>query len=126
MKKTILFFTENHLQGGGNKYFVDLINSIPSGTNAHILTNKNGFFDVDRKRLKVAVEENVLFVFNSLFLSRFAQYKIAERIGHLVAPFVFLLNYCWFLIVLVRSKPALVVSNNGGYPGAESTLAMIA
>jgi glycosyltransferase involved in cell wall biosynthesis len=129
MHNRILFFTENHVFGGGNKYFVDLINSAPKDAAIHIVTNESGFFFGDRKRLQATAAVSSVSLFSNRFITGRkwpgGLTRIMVKVAELFLPLVFLLNVIRLVRRLQQHRPCFVVSSNGGYPGAESTMAMV-
>jgi glycosyltransferase involved in cell wall biosynthesis len=128
----LLVFTENYARGGGNRYLVDLINSVESAyANIALLSNKGGMFAEDRRRLSGAVDVQSIFLvtrpqINHLLscipprVLRFLLIPLA-----LFEPFFFIANILALRIRLRRLKPTCVLSCNGGYPAAYSSLAMV-
>jgi glycosyltransferase involved in cell wall biosynthesis len=113
--------------GGGNKYLVDLITAIENDFDVFILTNKNGFFEANRKELSnVVIHSRPVFKVNVQRFSKHPRLKwTLNKCADLILPFILVLNIISFLFYLKKAKPQLSVSCNGGYPAAESTLAMV-
>lgn len=127
----ILFYTDNFLPGGGNRYFIDLINAASSTyEDISILTNKGGLFEEDLQRLKkeIKITEINRVSRESFAETLFGQTKLANYLrifGLVLKPFFFIINYYKFKRLLKRDKPNLVISSNGGYPAAESSIALV-
>ena len=99
MRKRIQFYTDNPVQGGGNKYFVDLIKSVQDDYEVHIATNKNGFFEGDRKQLSnVAVCSVPVFKWAS---GKFQSNLWLAKVTTLVLPVFFILNVFSFVFLVL-------------------------
>lgn len=128
----LLIFTENYARGGGNRYLIDLVNSIADGYGEIIIaSNRNGIFPEDIHRLQRSVALwPVIFITRSLlsnglrFISASGRRIILSPLI-LLEPLFFLGNAAAFFFLLQRVKPSCVVSCNGGYPAAQASLAMV-
>ena len=71
--KRLFVFTENYAQGGGNRYLVDLLNSISFKFNEILVfANKGGIFDADLSRLNCEISlGSLFFITSSLILNKF-------------------------------------------------------
>jgi glycosyltransferase involved in cell wall biosynthesis len=129
MRKKLTFFTDNPFFGGGNKYFVDLMNGAAAGHEIEVFTNRNGFFEGDRKRLSATavVKTTRIFKIDRLRSKLLKRKWLApfNKLVDLTLPLLLLLNVIQFVFLLRKSRPALVFSSNGGYPAAESALSMV-
>lgn len=134
--KRIVFFTENYAKGGGNRYLIDLINSLPEWQYEIFLYSNIGGIDYDdTARLRRKTEINHLFFITRAFLL----YKINFFIGNkyillkkligisflFFEPFLFLVNILIFIRFFKKNKPDIIFCCNGGYPAAKSCLAMV-
>jgi len=124
-----LFYTENYVYGGGNKYMVDLMNGLMRDSVSIVLwCNKKGFSENDKNNLELPIIckfINVLNVklsknVNSIFINRFIYF-----ISIVIEPFLGFLNMVFFVLQLLRERPDKVIVCNGGYPAARSCLSMI-
>ena len=121
-----LFYTENFVPGGGSKYFIDIINaSIPQYDEITIVSNKGGLFPQDKGRLLKPVK---CIEWNTITRDQF-KFKMLPKIinayRYFIVPIIYQLNKQKFKRLIELEKPDVIISCNGGYPGAESTLALI-
>ncbi len=130
--KKLFVFTENYAQGGGNRYLVDLINSISyKYQKILVYANKGGIFDTDVLRLNCEVSLGTLFfVTHSLVLNKFRHSNVivislAKLIFLLLDPILFVINIISFLLAFVKHKPTQILVCNGGYPASRACLAMV-
>jgi len=129
--KRLLVFTENYLYGGGNRYLVDMVNGISHRFDEVVIANnKGGLFKEDIERLcgRFVILDVVVFGRGRLFGLLSALPNIARvvifRMSAILDPLLFLLNLLSSFMLLARVRPTAVLSCNGGYPGAGSTVAM--
>jgi glycosyltransferase involved in cell wall biosynthesis len=130
--KRLFVFTENYAQGGGNRYLVDLVNSISFKFNEILVfANKGGIFDADLSRLKCEISlGSIFFITSSLILNKFKHLNskilnFYKCLFILFDPIIFILNIISYLITLVKLKPNKVLVCNGGYPASRACLAMV-
>ena len=121
-----LFYTENFVPGGGSKYFIDIINaSIPQYDEITIVSNKGGLFPQDKGRLLKPVK---CIEWNTITRDQF-KFKMLPKIinayRYFIVPIIYQINKQKFKGLIELEKPDVIISCNGGYPGAESTLALI-
>ncbi|MBU3585133.1 glycosyltransferase family 4 protein [Polynucleobacter sp. AM-26B4] len=130
--KKLFVFTENYEQGGGNRYLVDLVNSVSfKFEEILVFSNKKGIFHTDLSRFNREVNlATLFFITSSLILNKFKHlnsrllnfYKI---LFNFLDPILLALNVIFFLLPLIRSKPNKVLVCNGGYPASRACLAMV-
>lgn len=128
---TLLAYTENYHQGGGNRYLVDTVNALaPCFGRVVIAANPGGLFHDDLARLKAAAETETVGVvtvsaaYESRRHGRFSR-ALLVNLARLTEPLLFALNTLTCLRLIARLRPTLVFAHNGGYPAARSTLAMV-
>ncbi len=134
-REKILIYTENYEVGGGNRYLVDIINSIPMSYEVVVASNLGGIFKVDFGKI---VREYTYTSVNVLSIVRLDRFPIAIilkrlKIWRAVRLFLSRLLPCYarhanatkFLQLLDDVKPDLVISCNGGYPAALSCLDLV-
>lgn len=132
--KRILIYTENYEAGGGNKYMVDIINSIPEGINLVIASNKNGVYKNDFSSIKRPYSYYPLNV--KTFVNLLSKLEITKTQNLIISIFKQLLflfiipyykfyNSILFKRILKKEKPNLVLSCNGGFPAALSCLDLV-
>ena len=119
----IVFVTENHTFGGGNRYVEDLINSFSSEfPETHLICNKEAinFFNLHRIKRPLA-KIHLIKIFNLSEKIRRMQRPVRILLRVLLTPFYLLAN----LISLVslkrkisRLNPDFIVLANGGYPAS--------
>lgn len=121
-----LFYIENYVFGGANKYFVDIINASLSVFDEIVVTyNPGGFFPEDKLRIQRPLE------FRELNVVTRDQFKIAgipkllNAYRYFLVPLIYWVNKKKFKKILSEENPDYVIACNGGYPGAESVLAII-
>lgn len=131
----VLIYTENYLPGGGNRYLIDIVNSIDSDKEVFILSNKNGLFPFDLKRIKREYNyQEIPVITLPLIYSKLKKQKkiIRLSIGLFIKCFRF------FLVFLLKKKNTLLLNNkievikpeiifscNGGYPGGYTCFDLI-
>lgn len=132
MKKRILCYTENYDIGGGNKYLIDVINSLDQSLYEVILvSNKNGFYPFERNKIhrKIIYDEisifSISFIAEKLKKMRRNFRRLILVFVYLVKPLFYLLNIYIFIKLLNEYQPWVVHSFNGGYPAARSCLALV-
>lgn len=128
----LFIYTENYARGGGNRYMIDIVNSIYDLFDKVMLTcNPGGIYDSDIKHLKTKLEvKNIPVITRPRIINRF-RYPLKlmqlsiKLLTLLLEPLMFIYNIVLFIIVLRKTKPVLVISCNGGYPAALSTLSLV-
>lgn len=130
--RRLLVFTENYALGGGNRYLIDLINSIAfKFKDIWVLANNKGIFDVDLSRLNCEVNTGSLFfITSSLVLSKCKNLNsqilnFCKFFFILLDPIIFVLNVTSFSVTLIKLRPDKVLVCNGGYPASRACLAMV-
>ena len=132
--RKIVVYTENYQRGGGNQYFIDVINSLPENSEIIILSNKGGIFEQDFNKIKgvytylalpiwsvhTLVYKPLKILTNTYFLFF---YKVCTLIFRVPLVWIFKkINYNTLSKSIKTFKPDLIISCNGGYPGALSCL----
>lgn len=131
-KRRLLVFTENYARGGGNRYCVDLINSLADCYDEIVLaSNDGGIFPDDIARLPSDV---VLRPARFMTRSR-ARHAMAGLRKPIRAPWLFALSVAEPALFAANVKmlgaliddvqPDAVLGCNGGYPAARATLSMM-
>jgi glycosyltransferase involved in cell wall biosynthesis len=130
--RRLLVFTENYALGGGNRYLIDLINSISFKCKEIVVfANKRGIYDVDLSRLSCEVTlGSLFFITSSLVLNKFKHLNskiltFCKFLFLLFDPIIFVFNVSSFLLVLTKLRPNKVLVCNGGYPASRACLAMV-
>jgi len=134
-KVSHLFYTDNLVLGGGNQYFVDMINAAyRTIENILVVTNNHGFFKEDYERLR---KKTIVISINRINSQSLAKFfisvqvqsvlikKISIFISKILSPLYFVFNAIIFVRLLKKHEPEYVIASNGGYPAAESVLAMV-
>lgn len=119
----VVFITENHTFGGGNRYVEDLINSFSVVfPETYLICNKGGFrfFNLDRLKKKLSATDEVSIFNLSEKIRRLSRWQRALLKIALLPFFIFLNTLSLFSL---RKKinllaPDLVVLANGGYPAS--------
>ncbi len=131
-RRRLLVFTENYARGGGNRYCVDLVNSLAGSYDEIVLaSNDGGIFPEDSARLAANVVVTTVG-----FLTRSRARHALRRLPKLVrAPWLLILSLTepvlfWANVGALRRfirkhRPDAVLGCNGGYPAAKATLAMV-
>lgn len=135
MSKKILIYTENYARGGGNRYLVDIINALPLTWNVLIVSNENGVYESDFDLINRSYEYRAIKIFSmkcfEVVLLKIRKksafiFKILRRLLPLFFLFLFKKKNINILFHLLDEiNPDLVISCNGGYPGAFSCLDLI-
>ncbi|MBK9521666.1 MAG: glycosyltransferase family 4 protein [Rhodocyclaceae bacterium] len=127
----ITFFFENYVVGGGSKYVLDCVNSALLLTNdVQIVSNETAFTKDEIDSLKTPVVQSTLklaerrAIAESLF-GQAALSALFRRSLVFFSPIILLINVATIFVCLRKTKPDLLVSCNGGYPAAESSLAAV-
>jgi glycosyltransferase involved in cell wall biosynthesis len=133
--KKILIYTENYVPGGGNRYLVDIVNSIDSDIELYILSNKKGLFNHDFKRIKRNYhyqDIRVLTIPNIyICLERMNKILRIPLIFSVKFFSIFLKVYFKIFNISLLSRaitaigPDIILSCNGGYPGGFSCLDLV-
>ena len=130
--KILLVFTENYMRGGGNRYLIDSVN----GVSRHfdkvvIVSNRGGLFREDLDRLNCEISLYARRIVSRAYSLKFLEIlpdfsrTIIIKAFKPLDPLFFFINFINLLFLLRKIKPTAVLSCNGGYPAAYSTLAMI-
>lgn len=131
---SLLVFTENYARGGGNKYLIDLVNSVQNRySDIRVLSNKNGIYPEEKLRFIGNCNfQSLPFMTGPVLLNSFGMHtqkslfsKILKALFLLLDPLFFLINVSIFSIVLFKLKPSRVLSANGGYPASKGCLALV-
>jgi glycosyltransferase involved in cell wall biosynthesis len=130
----LLFFTENYSKGGGNRYLIDLINSLAKDEDeVFLISNIGGIFPEDTRRLKRRVKHNSIIFITRIFLfSRINYFGFYNKFWRrlisiplfLLEPFFGAYNIFRFTLLCYQLKPDRVIACNGGYPAAKTCIAM--
>lgn len=131
--RNILFYTENYERGGGNQYFIDLLNSIPRECVVDVLSNSGGLYREDFEKLKYTLDYREIDI-----LSISNWYRIAKdkKWFNLLRIFAHSTKYILLIIFhhinsrrlkkfLSFNQYDLIISCNGGYPGGLTCLDLI-
>ncbi len=128
----LLVFTENYVKGGGNRYMIDVVNGLGGHYDQVVLvSNKNGIFQDDTGRLNRPAICRPVWVISRSSIDhalRFMHPMVRRIILApliLLEPFFFLLSLIRLGLLLRSVNPDFVLSCNGGYPAAQSSLAMV-
>lgn len=127
----ILFYLENHVYGGGSKHCIDLINATLTITkDVVLLMNIEALTDQEKQKWKTVLKIDYVntinrAIFCKKWLGNSSLKAIIRKIAFFLSPFILLANIIFLFMKLSLWKPDIIVSCNGGYPGAESCLAMI-
>ncbi|MBS3956571.1 MAG: glycosyltransferase [Clostridiales bacterium] len=129
---TLLVFTENYWPGvAGASYLVDLANGASTGFERVVLAyNPEALNDVDIRKLTMPVETAHVRVLTSArvwaLLHRRSRLLtiVLVRLTQLLDPLVMAYNALLCRRLLRQVRPSAVLSFNGGYPAARSTLSM--
>ena len=129
----LLVFTEAYNKGGGNRYLIDLVNSIESNFSSTLLiSNYGGIYAEDTKRLnnKTITISTFKFITRSFFINKIRSYPLyfrnfASLFLVFFEPIFFIINIIIFCIEISRIKPTHILSCNGGYPGGAACLSMV-
>lgn len=125
--RRLLVYTENYHRGGGNRYLVDAVNAAaPLFDDVRVYSNPGGLFPEDLTRLSAPHScETVGICVRVPPAGAPSPLRLAlHRMTKLLEPLHLLRNTARFMRLIEKERPALVLSCNGGYPGALSTLAM--
>jgi glycosyltransferase involved in cell wall biosynthesis len=128
----LLAYTETYARGGGNRYMVDCANALaPSFSEVMIATNKSGIFPEDIAHLSCPATTRQVSILTRASIQRHISWlpttlrRMFLALLVLMEPFFFLSNMLCFAFLIRRYKPSCILSCNGGYPAAQSCLAMI-
>lgn len=127
----LAFFFENHVIGGGSKYVLDCLNGVlTQGDEVTLLSNRGAMAVAELDQLQGRLSLQTVPVFERT-------QSVGRMLGHggmtvwvrkmliLVSPLMLLLNLLVIWRQLGRLQPEVLVSFNGGYPAAESSLAAV-
>lgn len=130
--KSLLVFTENYARGGGNRYMIDMVNSLEADyQQVQLASNAGGIFSEDTRRLKSPViQHDAPFITRSLISNHLSGFPKALRLSIavlliLLEPLFFLFNVALLVWLIRKLKPTNILSCNGGYPAAQACLAMV-
>jgi len=131
----LLVFTENYPKGGGNRYLIDLINSLAEDKYDIVLfSNPGAIYPEDTRRLTKKITINSIFFITqevlfskNIFLSYYKKYfpKLLSALLILIEPFFIIYNTFRFFLLFFKLKPDCVIACNGGYPASKACLAMM-
>lgn len=130
--KDLLVFTENYARGGGNRYMIDMVNSLEADyQQVRLASNAGGIFSEDTRRLNCPViQHEVPFITRSRIsnhltgLPKALRFFIAALLV-LLEPLFFLVNIVMFVRLIRELRPTNILSCNGGYPAAQACLAIV-
>jgi len=133
--RKILIYTENYQPGGGNRYLIDIVNSIAPKNEVYVLSNRNGLFPIDFRRIErdyTYVEVPVL-TFHRIYSQLKKRNKFLLLFISLTYHFLSFFSVYFFKIKntailkkkIKKIKPDLVFSCNGGYPGGYTCLDLV-
>ena len=119
-----LFYTENYEPGGGNRYMIDFINTIPSEQKI-LLCNKGALFSHNINALdntvKIFESKKILFLLHPCYIINLffrCVFKIFKRdFKYRVYSY---LRRRYFKNIIDIIKPDCVIAFNGGMPGGVS------
>jgi glycosyltransferase involved in cell wall biosynthesis len=127
----IAFFFENYVTGGGSKYAADCI-SICTSLNheALVLANTEAFSALELASFSNLVQIRNIFIFErtQLVLRHLGEGvlpSIIRKAMIFLVPLFLCLNVVNICRFLISSRPSLLISCNGGYPGSEASLAAV-
>ena len=130
--RSLLVFTESYARGGGNRYMVDLVNSVSNDFGEIFLyTNQGGIFDEDKKRLGDAVTIRAVWfmtragIANKLVGIPAGIKRLILVLLVLVEPLFFCLNVLLLIRLTRKVKPDCILSCNGGYPASQACLSLV-
>lgn len=132
MTTRLLIFTENYARGGGNRYMVDLANSVAADFGeVEFASNPGGIYAEDLARLsRSARTRNVSFVTRAGISRRTANWPrwlqpLLRTALTVIEPLLMLLNVILLVALVKQVRPSLILVCNGGYPAAQACLAMV-
>lgn len=131
--RTLLVYTENYWPGvAGESYLVDLVNGAGTSFDRVVLAyNPEALNDIDLRKLTMPTEIVHLRVITSarIWMLLHARSRLLTallvRLAQALDPLVMEYNAMLCRRLLRRIRPSTVLSFNGGYPAARSTLAMV-
>lgn len=127
----VLFFFENRVLGGGSKYVLDCINAtFQVADEVRILTNADAFTLKEIEALGKPILQSTIKiaergVFAAWLFGETHPAVILRKLLALFTPLFLFMNIAKIYGFLKEKKPDLLVSCNGGYPAAESSLAAV-
>lgn len=128
---TIVAFTENHLGGGSNRYFIDAVNNLPEDLRKIIVsTNTTALSLVEKKSLNEKTHYHPISIYNlySIYLSWGIYHKKYWKLSKLVllaiTPVFALVNIFNYGKLLLTYKPDILFVVSGGFPGPNSTFVL--
>jgi len=132
LENNLVIFTENYAKGGGNKYVIDIINSVADKySDIYLISNKNAFYEEDKQKLKFKINiVPVFFVTSSLVVNRIKSFPspflfFVKLLFLIIDPLLFFINILLFISILLKIKPEKIVSCNGGFPASRASLAIV-
>lgn len=132
MSDGLLVFTESYARGGGNRYMIDLANSVVEDfAQVTFASNPGGIYAEDLARFKGKPEVCSIPVLtrNGLLLRMVKLPAVVRRIASLVLllcePLLLLINVFLFCLLFARFKPRQIFACNGGYPASSACLAAV-
>ncbi len=126
----LLVFTENYARGGGNRYMVDLVNSIARNYSQVVfMSNPGGIYPEDLARMEVPWLQATAGIVTRASLEARWQGRLGKALAKLLLTLLEPLFMLWNVLVLWRAfgreVPDRVMVCNGGYPGAQACLAAV-
>jgi glycosyltransferase involved in cell wall biosynthesis len=126
-----MFFFDNPTTGGGSRYLLDLLDiSTPILGMPVLVTNRGGLTPTECRHIAGKVQHIEVFLFSRHFFLRASTgpgtpARWIARVLYIIAPLIFLLNVIRCLGLIRHLRPRYLISLNGGYPGAESSIAAL-
>lgn len=120
------------MRGGGNRYLIDSVNGVCRHFDKVVIaSNCGGLFKEDLVRLNCEIS-----VCERKIVSRDYSFKFLEILPVFfrtiiikalkpLDPLLFLINFLNFVFLVRKLNPSAILSCNGGYPAAFSTIAMV-
>lgn len=126
----LVVYTENYARGGGNRYMVDLINSIASEYSQIVfISNPEGIYSEDLARMQAPWRHSKVNIVTRVGLEvrwrNLFGVTLAKLLLSLLEPSFMLWNIMLLWRKLVREAPDRIIVCNGGYPGAQSCLGAV-
>ncbi|MFJ1490674.1 glycosyltransferase family 4 protein [Capnocytophaga canis] len=128
--KKIFLYTENKARGGGNRYFIDIINAIPETIEVIVTSNKQGIHGDELAQITRSYtfeEVDVLHSHtNTLRKGENILKKTKIILRRLIGLFYDgIINKKKFDRLLRKYNPDLIISANGGFPAALTCLHLV-
>jgi len=129
--QVIIAFTENHLGGGSNRYFIEAVNNLPEDIQKIIVsTNTEALSITEKKSLNEKTHYHPIPIYNlySIYLSWGIYHKKYWKLSKIVllafTPLFVLVNLFNYGKLLLTYKPDLLFIISGGFPGPHSTFVL--